>query len=61
MEEIEEKTKEEKNMKEFNELRRKWEILKKAANILRVEDEDLLRVVERFLKEIKEMEKKIKP
>ena len=38
--------------KEFLELRRKEQLLKQAAEILRVEDKDLSRVVERFLKEI---------
>ncbi len=39
-------------------LNEKEKILKKAAEILRVNDADLPRVVERFLKEIEEMSKK---
>lgn len=39
-------------------LNEKEKILKKAAEILRVNDIDLPRVVDRFLKEIEEMSKK---
>ena len=39
--------------KEFLELKKKEKLLELAAKILRVEDKDLLRVVERFLKETK--------
>ncbi|MEM7821356.1 MAG: hypothetical protein QXX38_00885 [Candidatus Aenigmatarchaeota archaeon] len=42
------------------ELRKKEKILKEASAILKVEDKDLLRVIDRFKKEIDEMEKKIK-
>jgi len=45
--------------KEWEELKQKDKILKKAAGILRVEGKDLPRVIERFQKEIKEMEKKL--
>ena len=38
--------------KEFFELKKKEKLLKHAAEILRVEDKDLPKVVERFLKEI---------
>lgn len=44
------------NKKEWEELKEKEKLLKKAAEILRVEEKDLPRVVDRFLKEIKEME-----
>lgn len=44
--------------KEWQELKKKSRILEKAAEILRVEEKDLLRVVERFQKEIDEMERK---
>lgn len=40
--------------KEFLELKEKEKLLKKAAEILRVEDKDLPRVVDRFLKDISE-------
>ena len=43
--------------KEFLELKEKEKLLKQAAEILRVEEKDLPRVVDRFLKEIKELEK----
>jgi alanyl-tRNA synthetase len=46
--------------KEWNKLKKKEKLLKKAAGILRVEEKDLPRVVERFQKEIKEMEEKLK-
>ena len=42
-------------MKEVSELKEKEKLLKKAAEILRVEDKDLPRVIDRFLKEIEEM------
>lgn len=45
------------NRKEWEDLIEKEKILKKAAKILRVTEEDLPRVVDRFLKEINEMEK----
>lgn len=58
-----EKTKkrdEEKKMKdEISKLFEKEKILKRAAKILRVREEDLPRVLERFLREIKEMELKL--
>lgn len=40
---------------EFLQLKKKEKILKKAAEVLHVEEKDLPRVVERFLREIKEM------
>ncbi len=45
--------------KEFYELKQKDKILRKAAEILRVEPKDLPRVIKRFLKEIEEMNEKI--
>jgi len=44
----------------FLSLKKKEKLLKKAAEILRVNDVDLPRVVERFLKEIEEMNRKLK-
>lgn len=46
--------------KTWKELKEKECLLKKAAAILRVEEKDLPRVIERFQKEIKEMEEKIR-
>jgi alanyl-tRNA synthetase len=43
--------------KEWNKLKKKEKLLKEAASILRVEEKDLPRVVERFQREIKEMDK----
>lgn len=43
----------------FFELRKKDKILKKAAEILKVEPKDLPRVLKRFLNEIDEANKKI--
>ena len=43
--------------KEFLELKEKEKLLREAAEILRVDEKDLPRVVERFLKEIEEMKK----
>ena len=60
MEEIEKKIKKVKKMisrKKFEELRKREKILRDAAKVLRVRDEDLLRVIKRFKKEIEEMEK----
>ena len=45
---------------EWEILKEKERILKKACSILRVREEDLPKVVERFLKEIEEIEEKIK-
>ncbi|MBI2084744.1 MAG: hypothetical protein HYT70_04010 [Candidatus Aenigmarchaeota archaeon] len=42
--------------KEWESLKRKEKILKKAAEILRVEEKDLPRVIDRFMKEVEEME-----
>jgi len=44
---------------EFYELKQKDKILRKAAEVLRVEPKDLPRVIKRFLKEIEEMNEKI--
>ncbi|MBI4009601.1 MAG: hypothetical protein HY361_00195 [Candidatus Aenigmarchaeota archaeon] len=44
---------------EFLNLKKKEKLLKKAAEILSVNDVDLPRVVERFLKDIEEMNKKL--
>jgi len=46
-------------LEEFNELKRKYKILREAAKVFRVEDKDLPRVVERFKKELEEMRKKL--
>ena len=45
---------------EWKQLKKKEKILKQAAEILRVEEKDLPRVIERFTKEIKEMDEKLK-
>ncbi len=42
------------NKTEWQELKSKEKILKRAAEILKVEEKDLPRVVDRFLREIKE-------
>ena len=44
---------------EFNELKKKYKILREAAKVFRVEDKDLPRVIERFKKELEEMRKKL--
>ncbi|MEM5766303.1 MAG: hypothetical protein QW423_01555 [Candidatus Aenigmatarchaeota archaeon] len=46
--------------KEWEELKKKEKILSEATKILRVEDKDLPRVIERFQREIKEMKEKLK-
>jgi len=46
-------------LEEFNELKRKYKILREAAKVFRVEDKDLPRVVERFKKELEEMRKRL--
>ena len=46
--------------KEWKELKRKEKLLKRSADILRVEPQDLPRVVKRFVDEIKEMDGKLK-
>lgn len=45
---------------QWQELKRKEKLLKEALKILRVEEKDLPRVVERFKRKIKEMEQKLK-
>ena len=45
---------------EFKELKKKEKLLKQAAAILKVEEKDLPRVVERFKRELKEMEETLK-
>jgi len=47
----------EKMIDEFEDLKRKYKILKEAAKIFRVEDKDLPRVVKRFKKELEDMKK----
>jgi hypothetical protein len=42
--------------REWQKLKKKSKILEKTAEILRVEEKDLPRVIERFQREIKEME-----
>jgi flagellar motor component MotA len=44
---------------EFEELKRKYKILKEVAKIFRVEDKDLPRVIDRFKKELEEMRKSL--
>ncbi len=44
---------------EWKKLVEKEKILRKAARVLRVEDKDLPRVVERFKKEIEEMRRRL--
>lgn len=46
--------------KEWQELKKKEKLLKQASAVLHVEEKDLPRVVDRFLKEIDEMNKKLK-
>jgi len=46
--------------KELKGLKKKEKLLKKAAENIRVQEKDLPRVVNRFLNELKEMEKKLK-
>ena len=43
---------------EFKELKRKYKILREAAKVFRVEDEDLPRVLDRFKNELEEMKKR---
>jgi len=45
---------------EWQKLKKKGKLLRQATSILKVEEKDLPRVVERFQKEIKEMDNKIK-
>ena len=45
---------------ELKELKKKEKLLSQAAEIVRVQEKDLPRVVRRFLDEIKEMDKKLK-
>ncbi|MBU5688465.1 MAG: hypothetical protein KQA41_00470 [Candidatus Aenigmarchaeota archaeon] len=47
------------NYKEWQELKNKEEILKKIAEIFRVEEKDVPKVVNRFLLEVNEMEKEL--
>lgn len=44
----------------LKELKNKGKLLSQAAEIVRVQEKDLPRVVKRFLDEIKEMNKKLK-
>jgi hypothetical protein len=44
--------------KEWEELNKKEKILRESAKILSVEEKDLPRVIDRFLKEIEEMKSK---
>ena len=44
---------------EFEDLKKKEKILKEASNVLRVKDEDLPKVLKRFLNEIEEMKRKL--
>ena len=45
---------------EWKRLKKKEKILKQAAEILRVEERDLPRVIQRFVNETREMEEKLK-
>jgi len=45
-------------LREWLELKKKAKLLKQAAKMLRVEEKDLPRVVDRFLNEIEETKKK---
>lgn len=45
--------------KEWKDLKKKEALLKRTAEILRVEEKDVPRVIKRFLDEIEEMNKKI--
>ncbi len=47
------------SQKEWKELKKKERLLKQASEVLRVEPEDLPRVIHRFLEERKEMEQKL--
>ncbi|MBD3155638.1 MAG: hypothetical protein GF368_03205 [Candidatus Aenigmarchaeota archaeon] len=47
------------SQKEWKELKEKEKILKQASEVLRVEPEDLPRVIKRFLDERKEMKQKL--
>lgn len=46
--------------KEWKELKKKSQLLKKVAEILRVEEKDVPRVTKRFQDELTEMEKQLK-
>lgn len=46
--------------KEWQELKKKEKLLKEALKVLKVEEKDLPRVIERFQREIKEMKEKLK-
>lgn len=46
--------------KEWKELKRKEKLLRQASDILSVEPQDLSRVIQRFVNEIKEMDQKLK-
>lgn len=45
---------------ELKELKKKDKLLRKAAEVIKVQEKDLPRVVKRFLDEMKEFDKKIK-
>ncbi len=45
---------------ELKELKKKEKLLRQAAETIKVQEKDLPRVVNRFLNELKEMEKKLK-
>lgn len=45
------------NKKEWENLKKKVKILKNAAEVLRVEEKDLPRVIDRFMKELNDMSK----
>ena len=45
--------------KEWKELKRKEKLLRQSSDILSVEPQDLPRVIQRFVNEIKEMDKRL--
>lgn len=46
--------------KEWQELKRKSKLLSKAAEVLRVQEQDVPRVTKRFMDELNEMENQLK-
>ncbi len=62
MEKTKERIEEEKMIpkKEWQELKKKEKLVNGALKVLKVEEKDLPRTVERFQREIKEMEEKLK-
>jgi len=46
--------------KEWKELKKKEKLLKQTSSIIKVEPQDLPRVLQRFANEVKEMDEKLK-